>query len=414
MKRILLIEDDSLTADVYREKLSSEGFEVDVAADGVTGLETFSSRKPDLVLLDLLLPEVNGVEVLKTIRAQFTPRDLPVLVFTNAFLGGSVQQAWEAGANQVLSKATMTPRLITNIIKNALDDPPPSAASRSTRVQAVGRKDRNDPQMREGFLEAAPETLEALWKSLKGLITERGNLSHLKELSATMRPLTATAALAGLPAFARMAAACEALFNDLLSKPEHVTPSVLLTIAQAIDTLKFLFRHPESLADKPPAAARILVVDDDVFTRQAVTRALLNAHLTVKCVDNAVHALKRRIGTHFDLILLDIEMPGTNGFDLCTQLRAVPAHEQTPIVFLSMHSDVSHRVEAVLHGGDDFITKPFLFMELAVKALSYVIRGRTKHAKANGDLEGDDSTSGFSRRDLDALKQAVLFSLDRK
>jgi DNA-binding response OmpR family regulator len=410
MKRILLIEDDSLTADVYREKLSSEGFEVDVAADGVTGLETFSSRKPDLVLLDLLLPEVNGVEVLKTIRAQFTPRDLPVLVFTNAFLGGSVQQAWEAGANQVLSKATMTPKLITNMIKNALNDPPPSATSRST-VQAVGRKDRNDPQTREKFLDAAPETLETLWKPLKGLIRD-GTLAHLRELSATMRPLTATAALAGLPAFAQMTVACEALFNDLLNEPQHVTPSVLLTIAQAVDTLKFLFRHPDSLVDKPPSAARILVVDDDVFTRQAVTRALQNVHLTVKCVDNAVSALKRRVGTHFDLILLDIEMPGTNGFDLCTQLRAVPAHGQTPIVFLSMHADVAHRVESMLRGGDDFITKPFLFMELAVKALSYTIRGRTKQAKAAGEPEGDDSISGFSRRDLDALKQAVLGSLN--
>jgi DNA-binding response OmpR family regulator len=414
MKRILLIEDDSLIANVYREKLSSEGFEVDVAADGVAGLETFSSRKPDLVLLDLLLPEVNGIDVLKTIRAQFAPRDLPVLVFTNAFLGGSVQQAWEAGANQVLSKTTMTPRLITNIIKNALDDPPPSAASRSTRVQAVGRKARNDPQMREEFLESAPETLETLWKPIKGLITERGNLSHLKELSATMRPLTATAALVGLPAFARMAAACEALFNDLLIKPQHVTPSVLLTIAQALDTLKFLFRHPDSLADKPPSAARILVVDDDVFTRQVVTRALQNVHLTVKCVDNAVSALKRRVGAHFDLILLDIEMPGANGFDLCTQLRAVPAHRQTPIVFLSMHADVAHRVESMLRGGDDFITKPFLFMELAVKALSYVIKGRVKQTGANCDSNGDDAASGFSRRDLDALKHAVLASLDRK
>ena len=290
----------------------------------------------------------------------------------------------------------------------------PSAASRSTRVQAVGRKARNDPQMREEFLESAPETLETLWKPIKGLITERGNLSHLKELSATMRPLTATAALVGLPAFARMAAACEALFNDLLIKPQHVTPSVLLTIAQALDTLKFLFRHPDSLADKPPSAARILVVDDDVFTRQAVTRALQNVHLTVKCVDNAVSALKRRVGAHFDLILLDIEMPGANGFDLCTQLRAVPAHGQTPIVFLSMHADVAHRVESMLRGGDDFITKPFLFMELAVKALSYVIKGRVKQTGANCDSNGDDAASGFSRRDLDALKHAVLASLDRK
>ena len=102
MKRILIVEDDSLIADVYSQKLRAEGFDVDVTVDGRTALKTFHERPADLVLLDLLLPEVGGVDLLKEIRAEFGPTELPVLVFTNAYLGGIVQQAWEAGANQVI------------------------------------------------------------------------------------------------------------------------------------------------------------------------------------------------------------------------------------------------------------------------------------------------------------------------
>jgi DNA-binding response OmpR family regulator len=100
MKRILIIEDDPLVAEVYRNRLRNEGFAVEVAVDGPAGLESFNRCRPDLVFLDLMLPRLRGVELLKTIRAHFSPRELPVFVFTNAYLGGIMQQAWEAGANQ--------------------------------------------------------------------------------------------------------------------------------------------------------------------------------------------------------------------------------------------------------------------------------------------------------------------------
>src|SRR5882724_2888809 len=127
MKSILIVEDDPLVADVYSRKLRDEGFLVDIAADGKTGLEMFQRRKTDLILLDLLLPEIDGVEVLKQVRAKCSPRTLPVLVFTNAYLGGAVQQAWEAGANQVIPKVGVTPNLVIQMVKNALEDPPPAA-----------------------------------------------------------------------------------------------------------------------------------------------------------------------------------------------------------------------------------------------------------------------------------------------
>ena len=87
-------------------------------------------------------------------------------------------------------------------------------------------------------------------------------------------------------------------------------------------------------------------------------------------------ALNLLAGSPFDLVVLDVDMPGLSGFDLCTRLRAFPAHAKTPVVFVTGLTDFESRARSTLSGGNDFIAKPFLFMELAVKALTHVLRGQ--------------------------------------
>ena len=78
----------------------------------------------------------------------------------------------------------------------------------------------------------------------------------------------------------------------------------------------------------------------------------------------------------FDLIILDVDMPVMNGFELCTKLRALPAQTKTPVLFVTGLTDFESRARSTLSGGNDLIAKPFLFMELAVKALTHVLRGQ--------------------------------------
>src|SRR3984957_10884078 len=190
MKSILIVEDDPLVADVYSQKLRQEGFLVDVAADGKAGVERFHNRRVDLVLLDLLLPEVDGVEVLKQIRTKCSPRPLPVLVFTNAYLGGAVQQAWEAGANQVIPKVGVTPSLVVQMVKNALEDPPPAAVP----LAKTRNKAEFDPAVRKKFLDSSPKIFAALWRPLKQLACQGyhpENLGCFQEMFRVVRPLPA-------------------------------------------------------------------------------------------------------------------------------------------------------------------------------------------------------------------------------
>src|SRR5437588_8829337 len=120
MKKILIVEDDQIVANIYRNKFSVEGFQVEIALDGEAGMEMLRSFRPDAVILDLMLPRLTGVELMKKIRAEPDCQQLPVVVFSNTYLTNMVQEAWKAGAPKCLSKANCTPKQVMTVVKNAL------------------------------------------------------------------------------------------------------------------------------------------------------------------------------------------------------------------------------------------------------------------------------------------------------
>jgi DNA-binding response OmpR family regulator len=108
--RILLIEDDSVIAEMYRLKLESQGWELEVAWDGESGLRSALKSRPALVLLDIMLPGLNGIEVLRGLRAAGSTRDVPVLIVSNSAGGGrGVREARALGIAGWLIKARITP-----------------------------------------------------------------------------------------------------------------------------------------------------------------------------------------------------------------------------------------------------------------------------------------------------------------
>src|SRR2546423_8869768 len=120
MKKILIVEDDQIVANIYRNKFSVDGFQVEIALDGQVGLELVRSFRPDAVILDLMLPKMTGVELMKKIRLEEDFQHLPVIVFSNTYLTNMVQEAWKAGATTCLSKANCTPKQVIEVVRNAI------------------------------------------------------------------------------------------------------------------------------------------------------------------------------------------------------------------------------------------------------------------------------------------------------
>ena len=120
-RRILFIEDDRFIADMYRMRLESDGWSVDVAGDGEAGFRQALADPPALILLDILLPRLDGIEVLRRLRANPGTSEVPVLIVSNASgLSGRESEARELGVVDWLVKANTTPARLADRVTRIL------------------------------------------------------------------------------------------------------------------------------------------------------------------------------------------------------------------------------------------------------------------------------------------------------
>ena len=122
MKTILFIEDESALQKTFGEILKQEGYEMISALDGEIGLRMAKTKKPDLVLLDLILPKVHGFEVLKKLKEDEETKNIPIIVLTNLEGMKDVDMALEMGAKTYLVKTQYSLEEVVEKIKKALGD----------------------------------------------------------------------------------------------------------------------------------------------------------------------------------------------------------------------------------------------------------------------------------------------------
>ena len=120
MKTIFLVEDDPVVVKVYATKFAREGFHVEVAEDGLIALRMLSTVKPDIVVLDLMMPKLNGVDVLKYIRSTPALKATPVIILSNAHMTSLAQEAAAIGAEKALLKSSCTPIQLLKVINGLL------------------------------------------------------------------------------------------------------------------------------------------------------------------------------------------------------------------------------------------------------------------------------------------------------
>jgi len=121
MKKILFIEDEQSLQKTFEDVLKKEGYEIISALDGEVGLRLIKSEKPDLVLLDLILPKIHGLEVLEKIKKDPETKNIPVIILTNIEGAKDVERALELGATTYLVKTSYALKDIVNKIKKTLE-----------------------------------------------------------------------------------------------------------------------------------------------------------------------------------------------------------------------------------------------------------------------------------------------------
>ena len=414
MINILLVDDDPRILELYQEGLSQQGDHVQTAADGMAAIQALRAVKPDVVVLDLMMPRFSGVDVLKFIRSEPNFKTLPVLVLSNSYMNQLAAEAAALGVQKALLKVRCSPSVLLGIINDilagksssedtshllAVPERSPAAPPSPARVDSTNREPPApapseaqtaaadfQAKARRGFLQNAPATCTAMRSLCQAFVTESKEAERdqrLQNLYRKVHFIAATAGLAECHHLAQMACAFEALLFELIGKPASVSPSVLRTIASTVDFLALLFDCARDADHEAPLSAQALVVDDDPLSNRLVIAALQRTQIQARSTDDPMVGLQWLKETRYDLVLLDIEMPGMDGFELCRRLRTLPGYQKTPVIFVTSHGDFESRARSKLSGGDDLISKPVFPMELAVKAVTQLLKKHTAAAHAS-------------------------------
>lgn len=120
MTKIAIIEDDPVINQMYRMKFEADGFNVELADNGQAGIELVKSFRPDIILLDLGMPEMNGAEALAVIRGEPWGKEIPVIILTNLGEEESPKELRTLGIHSYIVKADLTPRQVVSRVKDAL------------------------------------------------------------------------------------------------------------------------------------------------------------------------------------------------------------------------------------------------------------------------------------------------------
>ena len=417
MKRLLLVDDDALVLKIYKDRLTEQGFEVRTAPDGLAALQVLREYRPDVMVLDLMMPRFSGVDVLKALRAQPELASLPVVVLSNAYMDNLAREAAAIGVHKALLKTSCKPSLLTSVIEDILagrqtpEDPAhlmavsqpeaPAPAAAAPPSPTIPEPARPGPEAvpagsppaaapktgetafkanaRREFVEQAAATCGALRNLFQALRCARSGIERgvrLQNFYRQVHFVTTAAGLADCQRLAQMASIFEAMLFEAMDRQAELSPSALRTMEVTIDFLETLFQQARSTGPEPPLKSQVLAVDDDAVSNRLVVAALRRAQLLAQGLEDPLAALQRLQERHYDLILLDIEMPGMDGFTLCRRLRALPGYEKTPVIYVTRHSDFESRSRSVLSGGQDLISKPVFPMELAVKAITHLMKSQ--------------------------------------
>ena len=268
------------------------------------------------------------------------------------------------------------------------DQPQPNSAAE----EATGASWSNEPILTDAqraeqaaqrvlshFFEVATERLtdiRSLFARVSAAPEGEARKAILVKLYSETRVLSSLCDSPALESVRKVVKALERLLHQISEQPSCLTPSTLRTTASSIVLLETLCKPglQSDLASKPPA--RFLSIDDDPVCRLAVSSALKQAFSAPDQAENGATALALVEKQSYDVIFLDVDMPGMNGYEVCSKIHEIKLNLTTPVVFVTIHSDFDSRAKASEASGADLIAKPFLPCELALKALTILIRRR--------------------------------------
>ena len=399
--KILVIEDNPLNLKLVRSILNLRGWEALEATDATTGLALATAERPALILMDIQLPDMDGLEATRILKSRPETRSIPVVALTSYAMPGDEIKARQAGCSGYITKPINTRTFGEVIAKHlgrpsAVQDRPYEERHHRNRILIVDDDPQNVRLMTAKLPAGRFEVLtafdgkEAVRRALQDhpelilldiMMPEMDGyeVSHwLKTNPATESiPIILVTALEGAEEKIR---GFEAGADEFLSKPVNSVELLtrinsLLRMKQYRDQLLSRCQSEQALTEPSRqdgweggiGAARVLLVEDDERDA-AMIRAMFSAEpYVLETVNSGEAALERIRQGPYDVILLDILLPGLSGFDVCRQLKGLHQTQEIQIIMITCLSDLDSKVRGGESGADDYLIKPVNSRELKAR-----------------------------------------------
>jgi DNA-binding response OmpR family regulator len=361
---VLLVDDDPVISRLYRSRFTNAGFEVEIAATAHAAVEHATRRLPQAIVLDLGLPDADGLEVLRAVRALPGAAMLPIVVLTNAYSPDRIRAAQEAGASAVHAKAALSPRAVSDLTVRLI-----GSGGRASTSEAADLPLDEFRLIASGPLHRMHEALLVLGEEPTPTLRDRA----VRDLAEICRGFAAASSAAAMPGPARVASAAELLARHLLQQPQDLNVSLRRTLREAVSLLRALSESAPSRAGRTSDSLRALIVDDDPIVAKLALKAVQRVGMAARSETDPEAGLAAATAESFDIVVLDVMMPGMSGTELAKRIRGSGASRDAAIVFITSLKDFTP--PSAVDGTIDLIAKPFPMMELATKALTLAERG---------------------------------------
>ena len=376
--RLLAVDDNSMNLELYRGSLKDTKIQIDTAMNGVEALELISRYKYDLIILDHMMPVMDGMETLKTIKKQNLCQDVPILVITANAVPGEKSVYLNAGFDDYLSKPVSSRQLLEavrkylpeHLIRPYSSDLTIEEDEEQSKSGAIGRL--------SSFLDikSAMEycyNSEELYLNIINTYVEENRLedirNYCKENDFENYRIQVHALKSGSRTIGAGGLSEHALSLEMAAK-NNDTEFILENNESLLDEYgSLLERIKAALAgsDEEPECCdlNVLYIDDDLMYRSLTARMLRDGFGSITIKQSAEEALDtlNSISSKAEdelphIILLDLNLSGMDGLSLLKKLKNDAAYSHIPVVIYSADDDKETQLKCLRAGAADFVSKP--------------------------------------------------------
>jgi len=401
-KSVLVVEDNELNMKLMRSLLVLGKYQVLEATDAETGIAKASEKRPDLILMDIQLPGMDGLSATSIVKKDPALKNIPIIAVTSHAMQGDDQKAIDAGCEGYISKPIDTRKFLEQIAQFIEKD---SDKREVVREVSRGHKSTilivDDDPLNVKLLAATLPTNE--YKT----ITAYGGIEALEKVNSQSPDLilldimmpeidgyevtrrvksephsrkTPIILITALDGTTEKIKGIEAGADEFLNKPVNAIElsarvKSLLRLKQYREQLKIrsqsreAFTLPSSKEETTQTKDLpvVLLVEDNETDAKLIQKYLEGQQYLVKHVSDGEETISYAQGERVDLVLLDILLPRMDGFEVCKRLKEMYQMRNTQIVLITCLSDMESKIKGIDLGADDYLVKPINKEELKAR-----------------------------------------------